>query len=293
LRRAYRRRLARLVDLFSGIVAVFVLLTPIRALGYNPFSASIFLGVSMKFESNQTRAVVCAAALFVASAVAAQAQTVLTHHVRPAVSLGQARYLNPMPANESLRLDVVLSLRDQAGLDQLLREMSDPSSPNYRRFLSPAEFTERFGPSQEQYDALTRYATSNGFRVVGGSREGTDLQIEGPVSAIETAFHVQMGVYQHPTEDRTFYAPDREPTVDLPFPLWHISGLDNYSIPHPMFARKSDYAKAHGMKPGEVVSHATIGSGPSASFLGSDMRAAYYGGTLTGAGQNMGLLEFY
>ncbi len=44
---------------------------------------------------------------------------------------------------------------------------------------------------------------------------------------------------------------------------------------------------------GSVVSHATTGSGPSASFLGSDMRAAYYGGTaLTGAGQNLGLLEY-
>ena len=39
---------------------------------------------------------------------------------------------------------------------------------------------------------------------------------------------------------------------------------------------------------------ATTGSCPSASFCGSDMRAAYYGGTaLTGAGQNIGLLEFY
>jgi hypothetical protein len=42
-----------------------------------------------------------------------------------------------------------------------------------------------------------------------------------------------------------------------------------------------------------VVKHATTGSGPSASFLGSDMRAAYYGGTaLTGAGQNLGLFEY-
>ena len=41
------------------------------------------------------------------------------------------------------------------------------------------------------------------------------------------------------------------------------------------------------------MSHATTGSGPSASFLGSDMRAAYYGGTaLTGAGQNLGLFEY-
>jgi subtilase family serine protease len=90
---------------------------------------------------------------------------------------------------------------------------------------------------------------ASGFTVVGGSRDGMDVQIEGPVSAIETAFHVSMGTYQHPTENRTFYAPDREPTVGLPFPLWHISGLDNYSIPHPMFVKKSDYAKAHGIAP--------------------------------------------
>ena len=102
-----------------------------------------------------------------------------------------------------------------------------------------------------------------------------------------------MLTFQHPTENRTFFGPDREPTTDLGIQLWHISGLDNFSIPHPLFVKKSDYAKAHGISPDKVVSHATTGSGPSASFLGSDMRAAYYGATaLTGAGQNLGLFEF-
>ena len=118
-----------------------------------------------------------------------------------------------------------------------------------------------------------------------------EVQVKGPVSAVEAAFHVNMQTYQHPTEDRQFYAPDKEPTPGVT--LWHISGLDNYSIPHPLFVRKSDYAQAHGMKPEDVVSEATTGSGPSASFLGSDMRAAYYGGTaLTGAGENLGLFEY-
>jgi subtilase family serine protease len=104
---------------------------------------------------------------------------------------------------------------------------------------------------------------------------------------------VSMLIYQHPTESRVFYGPDREPTVNLPFALWHISGLDNFSIPHPLYVKRSDYAKAHGIDPDAVVKHATTGSGPSASFLGSDMRAAYYGGTaLNGAGQNLGLFEF-
>ena len=236
----------------------------------------------------------CSATLLFVMETQAQAQSALmTHHVRQEVISRQAQYLSPLPATRSLRLDIVLPLRDQAGLDRVLQELGDPSSPSYRQFLTVSEFTAQFSPSVEDYDALTRYATSNGLQVVGGSRDGMDLQIEGPVTAIETAFNVRMGVYQHPTEDRTFYAPDREPTVGLPFPLWHISGLDNYSIPHPMLVRKSDYAKAHPIEPGTVVSHATTGSGPSGSFLGSDMRAAYYGGTaLTGAGQNLGLFEF-
>jgi kumamolisin len=120
-----------------------------------------------------------------------------------------------------------------------------------------------------------------------------DVQVKGPVSAVEGALHLTMRTYQHPTENRIFYGPDSEPTTDLPFALWHVSGLDNYSIPHPMLEKRSDYAKAHGIEAKDVVSHATTGSGPSASFLGSDMRAAYYGGTaLTGAGQNLGLFEY-
>jgi len=186
-----------------------------------------------------------------------------------------------------------LPVRDQTGLDSFLKELYDPASASYRHFLTVAEFTEKFGPTRADYDAVVLFAKTNGFDVVGGSRDGMIVQIRGPVSAVEIAFHVNMGTYQHPTENRTFYAPDREPTPNLPISLWHISGLDNYSIPHPNFVKKSDYAKAHGISADAVVSHATTGSGPSASFLGSDMRAAYYGGTaLTGAGQNLGLLEY-
>src|ERR1017187_5412043 len=109
----------------------------------------------------------------------AQTQSALTHHVRQEVISGQAQYLGP--------------LRDQAGLDKFLRELGDPLSPSYRHFLTVSEFTTQFGPSEEDYNALTRYATSNGLSEVGGSRDGMDLQVEGPVAAIETAFNMHMG----------------------------------------------------------------------------------------------------
>jgi subtilase family serine protease len=225
--------------------------------------------------------------------IAGQAQTLLTHHMRDAVRNGQAQAVGRLPASQTMQLDIVLPIRDQAGLDAFLSEVNDPTSFSYRRFLTPAEFTARFGPTQQDYDAVLNFAKSNGLTVVGGSRDSMEVQVKGPVSAVEAAFHVSMHTYQHPVENRIFYGPDREPTTSLPFPLWHVSGLDNFSVPHPMLVKKSDYAAAHGIPVEKVVKHATTGSGPSASFLGSDMRAAYYGGTaLTGAGQNLGLFEF-
>jgi subtilase family serine protease len=245
-----------------------------------------------RLVSRPSRTLFAIAAAFLAT-TAVSAQNLLTHHMRNAVRTNQAQAVGRLSENQVMILDVVLPLRNQAGLARLLQEIYDPASPSYRHYLAVPEFTAQFGPSQADYDAVVQYAKSNGLTITGGSRDGMDVQVKGSVSAVQTAFHVNIHTYQHPTENRTFYAPDREPTVNLPFNLWHISGLDNYSIPHPLLVKKSDYAKAHGIAADEVVSHATTGSGPSASFLGSDMRAAYYGGTaLTGAGQNLGLLEY-
>jgi subtilase family serine protease len=211
----------------------------------------------------------------------AQPQSLLTRHVREVTLNGEAPSVGRLPANQSLRIDIVLPVRD--GLDSFLHEIYDPSSPSYHHYLTVEEFTQKFGPTQENWDALIRFATANGLAVTGGSRDALDLQLKGSVAAIETAFHVNVGLYHDPIEERDFYAPDREPTVDLPFQLWHITGLDNYSIPRSALVRRPPGAKPP----------ATTGSCPGASFCGSDMRAAYYEGTaLTGKGQNIGLLEF-
>ena len=181
-----------------------------------------------------------------------------------------------------MRLVLVLPLRNQEELDQFLRDLYDPASPSYRHYLTVKEFTERFGPTEQDYETVLGWAKADGFTVVGTSRNRMNVDVTAPVARIEAAFHVKMGLYHHPTEDRTFYAPDREPTVDLPFQLWHIAGLDDFSIPRTALTKKSS----------EVTSEATTGSCPEASFCGSDMRAAYYGGTLTGSGQSLGLFEF-
>jgi kumamolisin len=224
----------------------------------------------------------CSAMLLFVMEAQAQAQSMPTSHMRQEVISGEARLLNRLPAAQSLNLNIALPLRNESELDDLLRELYDPQSPSFHQFLSVQEFTERFGPTEEDYAAVIRFAEQNGLTVTGTSPNRLVVDVTGSVADIERAFQVTMGSYQHPTEPRAFYSPDREPSPDLRVPLWHISGLDNFSIPHPAGLRREPTAKG-----------GTTGSGPSGYFIGSDMRAAYYGGTaLTGTGQSVGLLEY-
>jgi subtilase family serine protease len=209
--------------------------------------------------------------------------TLMTRHVREVTLNGEARQMGKLPAAQSMHLVLTLPLRNQSELDEFLKNLYDPSSAYFHQFLTVEDFTSLFGPTQSDYDTVIHFAEANGLTVTGTSRNRLNVEVTGSVGSIQKALNITLGVYQHPTENRTFFAPDREPSPNLSVRLWHIAGLDNFSLPHP-----AGLHKRVGPKP-----DATTGSGPSASFLGSDMRAAYYGGTaLTGAGQSLGLLEF-
>ena len=226
-------------------------------------------------------------------ALGAHAEGVHTHHVHSAIPAGEAQMVGSPSPSQVMTLDVVLPVHDRDALKALAAAVADPDSPLFRHYVTPAEFTERFGPSKEDYATVVSYMEERGLKVVGGSRDGMEVQVRGTVDKVERAFNVTMRNYKHPTENRVFFSPDREPTTDMAVKLWHVSGMDNFSIPHAKYVKRGDYAAEKGISVEAAVSHATTGSGPSASFLGSDMRAAYYGGTLTGAGQHVALFEYY
>ncbi|HYA26184.1 MAG TPA: S53 family peptidase [Terriglobales bacterium] len=230
------------------------------------------------------RATLCTSVLFLAASANAEQHLTLTSHVPGAVANGQAVQIGELPATQRLNLAISLPLRNEAELDEFLQQLYDPQSPGYRHYLSVEEFTQRFGPNWADHDALVNFARANGLNVTRTRANRLVLDVEGSVADIERTLHVTMGVYRHPTENRTFYAPDREPTLGLEVPVLHITGLDNFTLPHAKNIRSSSVPDA-GSK--------ATGSGPGGQFVGSDMRAAYYGsGPLTGTGQSVGLFEF-
>jgi subtilase family serine protease len=140
-------------------------------------------------------------------------------------------------------------------------------SPRYRQYLTPDQFAEQFAPTEQDYQALVAFCEkAEGLTITNRHTNSGVLDVAGTTSSIQNVFHISLTIRRRP-DDSTFYAPDREPSLDLDVPVLHISGLDDFIKP---------------------VAH--VGSAPNGEFGGSDFRNAYAPGvTLTGQGQTVGL----
>jgi hypothetical protein len=216
------------------------------------------------------------------SAVAAQ-KTLAPGHVPVAVAQKKVSALGRLAATNELHLALAMPLRDAAGLTNFLRDLYNPASPQFRHYLTPQEFTARFGPTPDELAAVVKFANDSGFKIMKTHPNRLLVDVTAKAPDVERAFHLQLNSFKHPKEKRNFFAPDTEPSVDAALPLLHVSGLDNFSLPHPQ------------VHPQTVTPAAAPrgGSGPFGAYIGEDFRKAYIPGTpLVGAGQNVALLQF-
>ncbi len=253
---------------------------------------------------------------FVLAVHAAPSLQTVPGHLPPGLDRAQA--LGPLPAGQRLNIGIGLPLRNQPALAKLLEQLYTPGDPNYRRFLTPDQFTERFGPTEADYQAVVAFAQANGLQIVHKHSNRVLLDVNGTVDQIEKAFHVALYTYHHPNEDRDFFAPDREPALELDVPILHISGLDDFVVPRPASlhvrpietsaatARRSTLGQvqdttgaidgeptATGNPGADSGAEPLIGSGPGGTYMGRDFRAAYVPNVpWTGAGQSVGLVQF-
>jgi subtilase family serine protease len=215
----------------------------------------------------------------------ASAEALLAKHVPTAVAAHQAAVAGVVDPSAHMKLQVVLPMRNKGELSELAHAVSDPSNPQYRHYLSVAQFTKRFGPKQADYDAAQKFFASNGLAVTHTYANRYMFQVEGSAADVERTLHVKMNLYKHPTENRNFMSPDREPTLDLKVPVQEITELDNFVLPYPKLVHADSGRQQKAL----------TGSGPGGNYIGSDLRTVYYGtgkkAKLDGSGQSVGLME--
>lgn len=266
----------------------------------------------MKFSHNchlwQARVLPCLVSCLFAMTVAhpANAQPAATSSPAPAAVVAQRQVLHGhvpkitrrlsttgrLDANRQMEIAIGLPLRNREQLTNLLEDIYDPASPNFRHFLKTEEFTATFAPSAEDYQSVIDFAKSHGLTVTHTHTNRTMVHVKGSVRDIENALHVRLQTFKHPKEDRNFFAPDAEPSLDLQTPVLAISGLDSYVRPHPMIHAASK--SLINTRPMGGGGGGGGGGGYTGPFEGFDFRDAYASGvSQDGTGQTIGLFELF
>ncbi|HEY3331724.1 MAG TPA: S53 family peptidase [Capsulimonadaceae bacterium] len=185
---------------------------------------------------------------------------------------------------------ISLPLRNTVELETLIKQLYDPADPLYGHYLSPAEFTDRFGPTQADYDAVKAYAVAHGFTVSGEHANRTILDVRAPVSTVEASLGVNLLQYQA-ASGRLYHRTDSEPAVpiDVAGRIRGIVGLDTAPQMRPHGRVAAGWDSLDTLAPRA----ATGGSGPGGAFSPSDIATAYSipHTSTTGSGQILAVFE--
>jgi len=208
---------------------------------------------------------------------------------------------------DSQKLSVQVWLRpDVAGATRFADAVSTPGSASFHHYLSPNAYTARFGPSAKQADAVRSWLAKQGLTGVKTSAQRDFVSASGPVSTVESAFHVQMNRYRVTAKGgKSTVIQSNDRNVSIPTSLTGdvlaVTGMNN-TAPLAMHTAKSVHAAAAPTCSTYWAQHTatfkpafrglTKASLPVCGYSAKQLRAAY-GATSknSGKGQTVALIE--
>ena len=134
----------------------------------------------------------------------------------PAYAQGpKAQSLGLESPSKNMTVSVMLNLHNQAGLDAFVKGLHDKNSPNYKKPLTLAEFTQRYAPTAGESKQVQDYLKANGFSIVHADKNNVTVTAVGSVGAIEKTFSTQIGRFQvgADTVNKPLQAPTMSPAI--------------------------------------------------------------------------------
>src|ERR1035438_1554425 len=158
----------------------------------------------------------------------------------------------------------------QTALDQLLVEQQDPTSPNYHNWLTPEQYSDRFGISTGDLGKVTEWLRAQGFSVAYEARSRTYVTCSGTAAQVRVAFHTELHRYQ--VDGETHFANSSDPSIPTALEpvVLVIQGLDDFRPKAPVHQFSPNYPanRTHSLVPGDIATIYDINPIYSAGITG-------------------------
>ncbi len=120
----------------------------------------------------------------------------------------------------------------QKALDQLLAQQQNPKSSNYHKWLTPQQFADQFGLSQNDVNGVTAWLKSEGFQIisVGGGRNS--IAFSGTAAQVQHAFNSELHRYNVNGEEHIANSTPLMIPAALSGIVRTVMGVHNFG-PHP------------------------------------------------------------
>ena len=154
----------------------------------------------------------------------------------------------PIPGDTMLQhLTLVLkrSPQRQKAFEQFLQQLQDPASPNYHRWLTPAQVGKRFGASEHDIGAISAWLRSQGLSVNSVANSRMMIDFSGTAALVGAAFATQMHYYVVNGEQRMATADDPQIPAALSGVIQSVSGLNTVND-HPYHGAEQAEVPADG-----------------------------------------------
>lgn len=195
------------------------------------YPRALFRNCGMSWMSTLTMTLVACAALPVSAATG----KFITHNTPNYVAT--AKNLGTEDPSKTIEVSLWLNIHNRAGLDLLARQLYDPSSPKYRRFLNRTQFATGFAPTAAEAKLVQQFFEAHNLKVVRVGADNMFVRARGTVGDVQTAFRVTLNKYQ--VAGKTIRANDRDPYIDDAAAdlVRTVSGLDSGEYQHPLVSR--------------------------------------------------------
>ncbi len=113
---------------------------------------------------------------------------------------------------QTVNVTLVLGLHNQDALEQYIYSTVTQGNPSYHRFLTTAQFADRYGATADEITKVKSFLKQQGLTQVELLPNHLAIKVSGTIGQFNTAFHTSIHDYQA-SDGSTFHRPNATPSM--------------------------------------------------------------------------------